>query len=55
MQRDITCFGHADTTVDDREGLVNLVGYKPNEKLWLSIQLTLIGQALKTDFIQSLI
>lgn len=27
-----TCFGHANDTVNDREGLNDLVGNKPNEK-----------------------
>jgi hypothetical protein len=49
-----TCFCHANTTVNDGEGLVDLVRDDPNEELWLSFELALVRKALKSDLIQSL-
>lgn len=50
----ITCFGHADSTISNGESLVNLIRYNPDIKLRLRIQLTLISQALKPNLIQRL-
>lgn len=52
--RCITCFGHADTTVNNGKCVVGLVRDESNEKLWLSIELALVRKALESNFIQSL-
>lgn len=49
-----TCFGHADSTVNDGEGLVGLVRNNPDEKLRLSLKLALISQTLEPDLVQCL-
>ena len=49
-----TCFGHADTAVNDRVSLVDFVRDDPNEELWLSIEFALVCEALKSYLIQSL-
>ncbi|CAH2051207.1 unnamed protein product [Thlaspi arvense] len=41
--------GHPDTTVDDGQGVVTLVGDDMNEKLWLTIELALVGQGLEPN------
>lgn len=49
-----TCFGHADTAINNGESLVSLVRNKANEELRLSIELALVSQALEPDLIQSI-
>lgn len=51
---EITCFGHANATVNDGKSIVGFVRNKPNEKLWLPIKLALISQTFKPNFVQSL-
>ncbi|GKE32141.1 hypothetical protein Tco_1451463, partial [Tanacetum coccineum] len=46
--------GHSNSTVDDGQRVVGLVGNNVDEKLGLSIELTLVSQALKANFVQSL-
>lgn len=49
-----TCFGHSNTTVYDSESLVGLVWYKPDEQLWLTIELALVRKALEPYLVQRL-
>ena len=50
----ITCFGHADSAINNGESIVGLIRNEPDEELRLSIKLALVSEALKSDFIQSL-
>lgn len=49
-----TCFGHANAAIDDAQGLVNLVRYKPDEHLRLPIQLAFVRKALEPNLVQCL-
>lgn len=49
---EITCFGHADTTINNGESFVSLVRNKAYEELRLSIKFALVSQALEPNLIQ---
>lgn len=55
-QRDVvlTSFGHANSTINDRQCIVGLIRNNVDEELRLGIQLALVCQALETDFVQRL-
>jgi len=54
LEKSLTSLGHADTTINNGQRVAGLVRNNVDEKLRLSIELALVCQALKPNFVQCL-